>query len=91
VEGEKEVLADKLNKLEKKVQEYRRTMNLFIGNDAYRDYEIIEVYVQIWKEIDAKPDRNRWLEALIEIYIRIRAMARGDEPEEISKYYRNFI
>jgi hypothetical protein len=45
VEGAKEVLANKLDKLEKKVQEYRRTMNLFIGSDAYRDYEIIEAYV----------------------------------------------
>jgi DNA/RNA-binding domain of Phe-tRNA-synthetase-like protein len=80
-------LADKLDKLEKEVQEHRRTMNLFIGSDAYRDHEIIETYMQIWKKIDAKPDRNRWLEALIEIYIRIRAIARRNEPEEIPRYY----
>jgi hypothetical protein len=91
VEDAKEALADKLDKLEKKVQEHRRTINLFIGSDTYRNHEIVEIYVQIWKEIDAKPDRNRWLEALTEIYIRIRTMARGDEPEEISRYYRNFI
>jgi hypothetical protein len=66
-------------------------MNMFIGSNTYRDHEIVETYVQIWKEIDAKPDRNRWLEALTEIYIRIRAMARGDEPEEIPRYYRSFI
>jgi polysaccharide deacetylase 2 family uncharacterized protein YibQ len=47
VEGVKEVLADKLNKLEKKIQEYRKTMNLFIGSDIYKNHEIIEVYVQI--------------------------------------------
>jgi predicted RND superfamily exporter protein len=91
VEDTKEVLADKLDKLEKKVQEHRRTINIFIENNTYRDHKIVEVYVQIWKEIDAKPDRNRWLEALTDIYIRIRAIARGDEPEEISRYYRNFI
>jgi hypothetical protein len=91
VEGTKEVLADKLNKLEKEVQEHRRIINIFIESNTYRDYEIIEAYVQIWKKIDAKPDRNRWLEALTEIYIKIRAMTRGDEPEEISKYYRSFI
>jgi hypothetical protein len=45
VEGAKEVLADKLDKLEKKVQEHRRIINIFIGSDAYRDYEIIEIYV----------------------------------------------
>jgi DNA/RNA-binding domain of Phe-tRNA-synthetase-like protein len=91
VEDTKEVLADKLDKLEKEVQEHRRTMNLFIRSNTYRDHKIIEAYIQIWKKIDAKPDRNRWLEALTEIYTRIRAMARGEEPEEISKYYRNFI
>jgi hypothetical protein len=91
VEGAKEVLADKLDKLEKEVQEHRRTMNMFIGSDAYRDHEIVEAYVQIWKEIDAKPDRNRWLEALTEMHTRIRAMARGDEPEETPRYYRSFI
>ena len=91
MEGTKEALADKLNKLEKEVQEHRRTMNLFIGSDVYKNHEIIEVYVQIWKKINAKPDRNRWLEALIEIYIKIRMMVREDEPEEIFKYYRNFI
>jgi DNA/RNA-binding domain of Phe-tRNA-synthetase-like protein len=80
-------LADKLDKLEKKVQEYQRIINLFIESDAYRNHEIIEAYVQIWKEIDAKPDRNRWLEALIKIYIRIRIIARENEPEEISRYY----
>jgi hypothetical protein len=47
VEDTKEVLADKLDKLEKKVQEHRRIMNIFIGSDAYRDYKIVEVYVQI--------------------------------------------
>jgi tyrosine-protein phosphatase YwqE len=47
VEGTKEALADKLNKLEKKVQKHRRTINLFIGNDVYRDHEIVEAYVQI--------------------------------------------
>jgi uncharacterized protein YlzI (FlbEa/FlbD family) len=47
VEGAKEVLADKLDKLEKKIQEYRRTINLFIGSNTYRDYEIVEAYVQI--------------------------------------------
>jgi flagellar biosynthesis/type III secretory pathway chaperone len=87
VEDTKKVLANKLDKLEKKVQKHRRTINIFIENNTYRDHEIIEVYVQIWKKIDAKLDRNRWLEALTEIYIRIKAIARGDEPEEISKYY----
>jgi hypothetical protein len=47
VEGAKEALADKLNKLEKKVQEHRRTINLFIENNTYRDHEIVEAYVQI--------------------------------------------
>jgi hypothetical protein len=47
VEGAKEILADKLDKLEKEVQEHRRTMNLFIKNNTYRDHEIVEVYVQI--------------------------------------------
>jgi DNA/RNA-binding domain of Phe-tRNA-synthetase-like protein len=87
VEDTKEVLTDKLDKLEKEVQEHRRIINIFIENNTYRDHEIVEAYVQIWKKIDAKPDRNRWLEALTEIYIKIRTMARGDEPEEISKYY----
>jgi hypothetical protein len=91
VEDTKEALADKLDKLEKKVQEHRRTMNLFIGSNTYRDHEIVEAYIQFWKKIDAKPDRNRWLEALTEIHTRIRAMARGEEPEEISRYYRSFI
>jgi hypothetical protein len=91
VEGAKEALTDKLNKLEKEVQEHRRTINLFIENNTYRDHEIVEVYVQIWKKIDAKPDRNRWLEALTEIYIKIRVIVRGEEPKEISRYYRNFI
>jgi hypothetical protein len=59
VEGTKEALADKLDKLKKKIQEHRRTINIFIESDAYRDHEIIETYVQIWKEIDAKPDRNQ--------------------------------
>ena len=68
VEDTKEALADKLDKLEKKVQEHRRTINLFIESDIYRDHEIVEAYVQIWKKIDAKSDRNRWLEALTEIY-----------------------
>jgi hypothetical protein len=45
VEGAKEALADKLDKLEKKVQEHRRTMNLFIGSDAYRNHKIVEAYV----------------------------------------------
>jgi DNA/RNA-binding domain of Phe-tRNA-synthetase-like protein len=87
VEGIKEVLVNKLDKLKKKIQEHRRIINIFIGSNTYRDHEIVEAYVQIWKKIDAKPDGNRWLEALTEIYIRIRTMARGDEPEEISKYY----
>jgi predicted RND superfamily exporter protein len=91
VEGTKEALADKLDKLEKEVQEHRRTINLFIESDAYRDHEIVEAYVQIWKKIDAKPDRNRWLEALTEIHTRIRAMIRGKKPEETSRYYRSFI
>jgi hypothetical protein len=47
VEGAKEALADKLDKLKKKIQEHRRTINLFIENDAYRDHEIVEIYVQI--------------------------------------------
>jgi hypothetical protein len=87
VEGAKEALADKLDKLEKKIQEHRRTINLFIGSNTYRNHEIVEAYVQIWKEIDVKLDRNRWLEALIEIHIKIRAIARGDELEKISRYY----
>jgi DNA/RNA-binding domain of Phe-tRNA-synthetase-like protein len=87
VEDTKEALTNKFNKLEKKIQEHRRTINLFIGSDAYRDHKIVEAYVQIWKEIDTKPDRNRWLEALIEIYIKIRIMAREEEPEKISRYY----
>ena len=91
MEDTKEVLADKLDKLEKEIQEHRRIINIFIENNAYRDHEIVETYVQIWKEIDAKPDRNRWLEALTEIHIRIRAMVRGDEPEETPRYYRSFI
>jgi hypothetical protein len=66
-------------------------MNIFIGSDAYRDHEIVEAYVQIYKKIDAKPDRNRWLETLTEMHTRIRAMARGDEPEETPRYYRSFI
>jgi hypothetical protein len=45
VEGAKEALANKLNKLEKEVQEHRRTINLFIKNNTYRDHEIIEAYV----------------------------------------------
>jgi hypothetical protein len=45
VEDAKEALADKIDKLEKKVQEHRRTMNLFIENNAYRDHEIIEAYL----------------------------------------------
>jgi hypothetical protein len=45
VEGTKEVLADKLNKLKKEVQEYRKIINLFIGNNTYRDHEIVEAYV----------------------------------------------
>jgi hypothetical protein len=91
VEDTKEILANKLDKLEKEVQEHRRIINIFIESNAYRDHEIVEAYVQIWKEIDIKLDRNRWLEALTEIYIKIRAMAREDEPEEIFRYYRNFI
>ena len=47
VEDAKETLANKFDKLEKKVQEHRRTINLFIGNDAYRNHEIVEIYVQI--------------------------------------------
>jgi DNA/RNA-binding domain of Phe-tRNA-synthetase-like protein len=91
VEGAKEALVDKLDKLEKKVHEHRKTINLFIGNNTYKDHEIVEAYVQIWKKIDAKPDRNRWLEALTEIYARIKIIAREDKPEEISRYYRSFI
>jgi hypothetical protein len=45
VEGTKEALINKLDKLEKEVQEYRRIINLFIGNDAYRDHKIVEAYV----------------------------------------------
>jgi hypothetical protein len=59
VEGAKEALADKFNKLKKKFQKHRRTINLFIKNNIYRNHEIIEVYVQIWKKIDARLDRNR--------------------------------
>jgi hypothetical protein len=62
-------------------------MNLFIENNTYRDHEIVEAYVQIWKKIDAKSDRNRWLEALIEMHTRIRAIARGEESEETFRYY----
>jgi hypothetical protein len=47
VEDTKKALADKLDKLEKEIQEHRRTINLFIENNIYRDHEIIEVYVQI--------------------------------------------
>jgi flagellar biosynthesis/type III secretory pathway chaperone len=47
VEGAKEALADKLDKLEKKIQKHRRTMNLFIESNTYRDHEIVEAYVQI--------------------------------------------
>jgi hypothetical protein len=47
VEGAKEVLVNKLDKLEKEVQEHRRIINIFIGSDTYRDYEIVEAYVQI--------------------------------------------
>jgi hypothetical protein len=47
VEGAKEALADKFDKLEKKIQEHRRTINLFIDNNAYRNHEIVEAYVQI--------------------------------------------
>jgi hypothetical protein len=42
VESTKEVLADKL---EKKIQEHRRIINLFIKSDAYRDHEIVEAYI----------------------------------------------
>jgi hypothetical protein len=45
VEGAKEALIDKIDKLEKKIQEHRRTMNLFIGSNTYRDHEIVEVYL----------------------------------------------
>jgi hypothetical protein len=45
VEGAKEALADKFDKLEKEVQEHRRTMNLFIGSNTYRNHEIVEVYI----------------------------------------------
>jgi hypothetical protein len=58
VEDTKEVLIDKLNKLKKEIQEYQKIINFFIGSNTYRDHEIIEVYVQIWKKIDVKPDRN---------------------------------
>jgi hypothetical protein len=91
VKDTKEVLADKLDKLEKEVQEHRRIINIFIESNTYRDHKIVEIYVQIWKKIDAKPDRNRWLEALTEIYIKIRIITREDEPKKISKYYRSFI
>jgi hypothetical protein len=47
VEGAKEALVKKLDKLEKEVQEHRRIINLFIKNNIYRDHEIVEVYVQI--------------------------------------------
>jgi hypothetical protein len=45
VEDTKEALTDKLNKLEKKIQEHRRTINLFIKNNTYRDHEIVEAYI----------------------------------------------
>ena len=45
VEDTKEVLADKLDKLEKEIQEHRRIINLFIGSNIYRDHKIIEIYV----------------------------------------------
>jgi hypothetical protein len=45
VEGAKEALADKFDKLEKEAQEHRRTINLFIGNNTYRNHEIIEAYI----------------------------------------------
>jgi hypothetical protein len=45
MEGTKEVLADKLDKLEKEVQEHRRIINIFIGSNTYRDHEIIKAYV----------------------------------------------
>jgi hypothetical protein len=45
VEDIKEALANKLDKLEKKVQKYRKTINLFIRSDAYRDHKILEVYI----------------------------------------------
>ena len=47
--------------------------------------------MQIWKEINAKPDRNRWLEALIEIHTRIRIITRKNKPKKTSRYYRSFI
>ena len=43
VEGAKEALIDKLDKLEKKIQEHRRIINLFIDSNTYRDHEIVEV------------------------------------------------
>ena len=45
VEGAKEALINKLDKLKKKIQKYRRTINLFIKNNTYRDHEIVEAYV----------------------------------------------
>jgi hypothetical protein len=45
VEGAKEALTNKLNILEKKIQEHRRTINLFIGSNTYRGHEIIEAYI----------------------------------------------
>jgi hypothetical protein len=47
VEDTKKVLINKFNKLEKKIQKYRRTINLFTNNNTYRDHEIVEAYVQI--------------------------------------------
>jgi phage regulator Rha-like protein len=47
VEGAKEALVDKFNKLKKEIQEHRRTINLFINNNTYRDHELVEAYVQI--------------------------------------------
>jgi hypothetical protein len=45
VEGAKEALINKFDKLEKEVQEHRRTINLFIESNTYRDHEIIEIYI----------------------------------------------
>jgi hypothetical protein len=74
---DKERMADRIERLIKVCQDQQGTINLFLEKKLETDHNIVKAYMEVWKEIDARYDRNRYQAALQKLHQRIQIIVTG--------------
>jgi DNA/RNA-binding domain of Phe-tRNA-synthetase-like protein len=61
-------MANRIERLIKIYQDQQEAINLFLKKKLVTDHNIVKAYVQVWKDIDARYDRNRYQAVLQDLY-----------------------